>query len=51
MSEGLRQMSPKDGYVVNTKAHIGSTEFKVILKLLPAVDGGQCLRYLFIISG
>ena len=28
MSEGLRQMSPKDGYVVNTKAHIGSLHVK-----------------------
>ena len=39
MSEGLRQMSPKDGYVVNTKAHIGSTEFKVILKLYQPLMG------------
>ncbi len=36
MSEGLRQMSP---YVVNTKAHIGSTEFKVILKLYQPLMG------------
>ena len=41
MSEGLRQMSPKDGYVVNTKAHIGSTEFKVILKLYQPLMGSM----------
>ena len=30
LSGALKQMSPKDGYVISSKAHIGSTEFKVV---------------------
>lgn len=39
LSGALKQMSPKDGYVVSSKAHIGSTEFKVVLKLYQPLMG------------
>lgn len=39
MSEGLKQLSPKDGYVVEAKTHIGSTEFKTLVKLYQPLIG------------
>ena len=48
MSEGLKADVAKDGYVVNTKPIMARTEFKVILKLLPAADGGQIMLTVFI---